>query len=160
MNTDQKLATCLSFKNEAEEAMNYYLGIFPNSKLLAVTHYGDAGPLPEGTVMTANFELNGHQFMALNGGPHGFNAAISLMVLCKTQEEIDHYWDGIERTGGTPMACGWITDKYGVSWQICPEQLLEMHTDPDPAKRDRAMTAMMDMIKLDLPTLQRAFEGK
>jgi len=160
MHTTQKLATCFSFKSEAEEAMDYYLSIFPNSKKLAVTHYGDAGPLPKGTVMTTLWEMNGHEFMGLNGGPSGFNAAISLMVLCQTQEEIDFYWNGILNTGGKPMACGWITDKYGVSWQICPQQLLDMHTDPDEAKRNRAMVAMMDMIKLDLPTLQRAFDGK
>ncbi|HCK81343.1 MAG TPA: hypothetical protein DIC59_07740 [Candidatus Competibacteraceae bacterium] len=161
----QKIAPCLWFDGQAEEAATYYTGIFPNSKITALTRYGEAGReihgRATGTVMTAAFELDGQPFTALNGGPQfKFNEAISFQVGCETQDEIDYFWDKLS-AGGDPNAqvCGWVKDKYGVSWQIVPNAIADMLADPDTAKSQRVMTAVLKMKKLDLAQLQRAYKG-
>jgi predicted 3-demethylubiquinone-9 3-methyltransferase (glyoxalase superfamily) len=156
----QKITPFLWFDNNAEDAAKFYTSIFKNSKLGKVARYGDAGPGPKGSVMTVEFELNGEQFTALNGGPEfKFTEAISFMVNCESQEEIDYFWEKLT-AGGQEVQCGWLKDKFGLSWQITPTALLKMLNDPDPAKSQRVMKAMLEMIKIDLPTLQRAYEGK
>jgi predicted 3-demethylubiquinone-9 3-methyltransferase (glyoxalase superfamily) len=162
----QKLTPCLWFDTQAEEAAKYYCSIFDHSKITGTTHYGKAGQdvhgMPEGLVLTISFELDGQPFTGLNGGPHfKFNEAVSFQVNCQTQEEIDHYW-GTLSAGGEPKAqqCGWLKDKYGLSWQIVPIPFMEMLKDPDTTKSQRAMQAMMQMKKLDIATLQRAFDGE
>jgi len=154
----EKIGTCLWFDGKAEEAMNFYTAIFKNSKVGKVARYGDAGPGPKGSVMTATFERDGREFMALNGGPmYKFSPAISFIVNCKTQEEVDHHWNNLLE-GGAPQQCGWLTDKFGVSWQIVPTILGELMTDKDPAKSKRVMEAMLKMVKLDIKALQQAYE--
>jgi predicted 3-demethylubiquinone-9 3-methyltransferase (glyoxalase superfamily) len=160
-----KLAPCLWFDSQAEEAANFYVGIFPNSRTRKVTRYGKAGQevthQPEGRVLTVEFELDGQTFTALNGGPNfTFNEAISFQIPCKTQEEIDHYWDKLT-PGGDPKAqqCGWLKDKFGVSWQVTPAILPELLFDPDKAKSERVMTEMLKMKKFDIAALKRASEG-
>src|SRR5215467_3273744 len=144
----QKITTFLWFDNNAEEAANFYVSVFKNSRILETTHYTDAGPAPKGTVMTVEFELEGQQFTALNAGPtFKFNEAISLLVHCQSQEEVDYYWDKLTADGGQESACGWLKDKYGLSWQITPDALLTLIKDSDPAKVQRAMQAMMTMKK-------------
>jgi predicted 3-demethylubiquinone-9 3-methyltransferase (glyoxalase superfamily) len=156
----QKLSTCLWFNGQAEEAMNFYTSIFKDSKKGAVSRYGDGAPMPKGTVMTANFELFGHGFMALNGGPQfTFSPAISFIVTCDTQAEIDHYWQKLS-AGGKEVQCGWVTDKYGVSWQIVPSILGELVSKGDSAKTQRMMQVLWQMIKLDIQKLKDAYEGK
>lgn len=156
----QKIGTCLWFDNQAEEAAKFYVSIFKNSKLGAVTHYTEAGPRPKGTVLTIDFELDGRTFTALNGGPEfQFNASISLVVNCDTQAEVDEMWEKLLK-GGKPVQCGWLTDKYGVSWQVVPVAFFKMLQDKDQTRVNRVMEAMMKMVKLDLPTLQRAYEGR
>jgi predicted 3-demethylubiquinone-9 3-methyltransferase (glyoxalase superfamily) len=156
----QKLSTCLWFNGQAEEAMNFYTSIFKDSKKGAVSRYGDGAPMPKGTVMTANFELLGHGFMALNGGPQfTFSPAISFIVTCDTQAEIDHYWQKLS-AGGKEVQCGWVTDKYGVSWQIVPSILGELVSKGDSAKTQRMMQVLWQMIKLDIQKLKDAYEGK
>ena len=153
----QKITPFLWFTDLAEEAMNFYVSIFPNSKVNMVTRYGDAGPGPKGSVMTASFELNGQTFTALNGGPHfSFNPAVSFVVPCDSQAEIDHYWEKLG-AGGDPAAqqCGWLKDKYGLSWQIVPSVLSEL-VKGDAARSNRVMQALMPMKKLDIATLERA----
>jgi predicted 3-demethylubiquinone-9 3-methyltransferase (glyoxalase superfamily) len=138
--------------------VNFYTSIFKNSKIGQVTRYGDAGPGPAGSVVTASFELEGLQFTALNGGPHfKFSEAISFQVDCKSQEEVDYFWERLLE-GGEEQQCGWLKDKYGLSWQIIPTVLLEMLNDPDPEKTRRATEAMLKMRKIDIPTLQRAYD--
>ena len=155
----QKITPFLWFDGNAEEAVNFYTSIFPKSKIVSVSRHGDAGPGPKGTVMDMTFELEGQQFMALNGGPQfKFTPAISLLVRCKTQAEVDRYWDKLS-AGGQTIECGWLQDKFGVSWQIVPTVLFEMMTDKDPKKADRVMSAMMEMKKLDIAGLERAYEG-
>jgi predicted 3-demethylubiquinone-9 3-methyltransferase (glyoxalase superfamily) len=155
----QKIATCLWFDGKAEEAMNFYMSIFMNTKVVNVMRYGEAGPGPKGSVLAVTFELEGQEFIGLNGGPHyQFTPAISMFVKCATQAEVDHYWDKL-LAGGKPMQCGWLTDKYGVSWQIVPTALGEMLQDKDAKKAQRVMEAMLQMVKLDLPTLKKAYEG-
>jgi predicted 3-demethylubiquinone-9 3-methyltransferase (glyoxalase superfamily) len=155
----QKITPFLWFDGRAEEAMNFYTSIFKNSKVGKVLRCGDAGPGPKGSVLTANFELDGLKFVALNGGPHyKFTPAISFYVDCKTQEEVDELWEKLLE-GGQTQACGWLTDKFGVSWQIIPSTLIELLNDPDPAKSQRVMKAMMGMIKIDIAGLKRAYEG-
>ena len=154
----QKITTCLLFAGQAEEAMNYYVSIFKNSKILKVTHYGKGAPMPEGTVMTANFELEGRQFMALNGPMYKFSPATSFVVNCETQEEVDYYWDALV-AGGKPSQCSWLDDKYGVSWQIVPKQLIQLISDPDPVKAGRVMQAMMTMSKIVIADIQRAYDA-
>ena len=146
----------LWFNDNAEEAANFYVSIFPNSRILGVSRYGDAGPGPKGSVMTVNFELDGRQFTALNGGPrYAFTPAVSLMVPCETQQEVDSYWDRLT-AGGKPIQCGWLEDKYGLSWQIVPKELFRLAQDKDPARSQRVMKAMLEMVKLDVARLQQA----
>jgi predicted 3-demethylubiquinone-9 3-methyltransferase (glyoxalase superfamily) len=156
----EKITPFLWFDTQAEEAMNFYISIFPNSKVLQVTHYGDTGPGPKGTVMTAKFQLNGQEFVALNGGPSfKFTEAISFVVNCETQEEIDEYWEKLS-AGGEKSQCGWLKDKYGLSWQIVPAALGEMFKDKDGSKADRVMKALMEMDKLEIKKLKEAYDGK
>ena len=155
----QKIVPFLWFDDQAEEAMNHYVSIFPDSKVLSVRRYGDAGPGPKGTVMTAGFQLAGQEFMALNGGPHfKFTEAISLFVNCETQEEVDELWRKLSE-GGQPGQCGWLKDRYGLSWQIVPTALAAMLEDPDPERANRAMAAMLKMGKIEIAELQKAAEG-
>jgi predicted 3-demethylubiquinone-9 3-methyltransferase (glyoxalase superfamily) len=155
----QKITPCLWFDNQAEEAMHHYVSIFKNSNVGSLTRYGDAGPGPKGSVMTASFELEGQQFTALNGGPDfKFTEAISFVVDCKTQEEVDELWDKLSE-GGQTQQCGWLKDKFGLSWQIVPSVLIELMTDPDPEKTRRVTEAMLQMTKIDIATLRRAYEG-
>ena len=156
----QKIVPCLWFDGKAEEAMNFYLSVFRQGKVTNVMLHGEAGPGPKGTVLAVTFELEGQQFMGLNGGPqYSFTPAISLFVKCKDQAEVDHYWDKLQAGGGKPVQCGWLTDKYGVSWQIIPNGLLEMLQDKDEAKAKRTMEAMMEMVKLDIAALKKAHAG-
>jgi predicted 3-demethylubiquinone-9 3-methyltransferase (glyoxalase superfamily) len=156
----QKMTTFLWFDGNAEAAMNFYLSVFKNSKVLNVTRYGKAGPGPEGTVMVAHFEINGQMFAGLNGGPHyKFTPAISFAVQCETQAEIDELWSKLS-DGGKPNQCGWVDDKFGVSWQVVPAALGRLLSDPDPAKTERVMRAMLAMKKFEIQKLQDAFEGR
>ena len=156
----QKITPFLWFDNNAEEAMKFYTSIFKNSKVGRVTRYGDAGPGPKGSVMTAEFELNGQQFVALNGGPvFKFTEAISFVVNCESQQEVDYFWEKLT-AGGQEVECGWLKDKFGLSWQIVPTILPKLLSDPDPAKSQRAMKAMLKMKKIDIAGLQRAYDGK
>jgi predicted 3-demethylubiquinone-9 3-methyltransferase (glyoxalase superfamily) len=156
----QKITPFLWFDGKAEEAMNFYTSIFRNAKIGSVTRYGEAGPGPKGTVMSATFELEGQEFYALNGGPQfKFTPAISFFVKCTTQEEVDRYWEALS-AGGEKHPCGWLSDRFGVSWQIIPTVLGEMLSDRDPAKARRVMEAMMKMGKLDIAGLQRAYDGR
>jgi predicted 3-demethylubiquinone-9 3-methyltransferase (glyoxalase superfamily) len=166
MTTAQPITPCLWFDSQAEEAARFYTGIFKNSQIHAMTRYSEAGRevhgRPAGTVMTVEFELNGQTFTALNGGPHfKFNEAISFQIMCRNQEEVDYYWKRLGE-GGDPNAqqCGWLKDKYGLSWQVVPTGMVEMLNDPNREKADRAMEAMLKMKKLDIAELQRAFEGE
>jgi predicted 3-demethylubiquinone-9 3-methyltransferase (glyoxalase superfamily) len=156
----QKITPFLWFDNNAEEAVKFYTSVFKNSKTGRIARYGDAGPGPKGSVVTIDFELNGQKFIALNGGPEfKFNESISFMVECESQQEVDYYWEKLT-AGGQEVQCGWLKDKFGLSWQVTPTALLKMIADPDPAKANRVMTAMLKMIKIDLPTLKRAYDGK
>jgi predicted 3-demethylubiquinone-9 3-methyltransferase (glyoxalase superfamily) len=155
----QRIGPCLWFDGQAEEAMNFYTSVFKNSKIGSVTRYGEAGPGAKGTVMTATFEIEGQEFVALNAGPHfKFSPAISFVVRCKTQEEVDDFWAKLLQ-GGAPQQCGWLTDKFGVSWQIVPTILPEMLQDKDAEKTKRVMEAMLKMVKLDINALKQAYEG-
>ncbi len=155
----QTMTTCLWFDGKAEEAMNFYLSIFKNSKMGNVSRYGEAGPGAKGSVMVASFQLNGQDFMALNGGPHyTFTPAISIVVNCDTQEEVDHLWNSLSE-GGATNRCAWLTDKFGVSWQIVPRTLGQSMSDKDPAKSGRVMRAMLAMTKIDIAGLQCAYDG-
>jgi predicted 3-demethylubiquinone-9 3-methyltransferase (glyoxalase superfamily) len=159
MSTRPKISTFLWFDNNAEEAMNHYVSIFKNSKVLGVTRYGEAGPGPAGTVMVCNFQLEGLEFAALNGGPmFKFTEAISMVVNCESQAEVDQMWDRLCE-GGSPSQCGWLKDKFGLSWQIVPRVLVELLQDPDPQKSQRVMQAMLQMDKIDIAALRRAHEG-
>jgi predicted 3-demethylubiquinone-9 3-methyltransferase (glyoxalase superfamily) len=156
----QKIKPFLWFDTQAEEAANFYVSIFKNSKILSVARYGDAGPGPKGSAMTVSFELDGQEFTGLNGGPlYKFTEAISFTVICKTQEEVDDFWKKLTK-GGQEVACGWLKDKYGLCWQITPEILPQMLSDPDPQKAGRVMQAMMKMKKIDIPELQRACDQR
>ena len=153
----QKINPCLWFDNNAEEAVNHYTSIFKNSKKGAVTHYGDNAPLPRGTILTIAFTLEGQDFLALNGGPaFKFNESISLSVNCETQEELDTYWNKLISAGGQPSQCGWLKDKFGLSWQIVPAVLPELISDKDPARANRVMQSLLQMTKLDVRQLQQA----
>ena len=154
----QKITPCLWFDTEAEEAAEFYTSVFPNSRILDVSRYGSAGPRPEGMVMTASFELDGQTFVALNGGPEpgfSFNEAISFQVSCKTQEEVDTFWSSLS-DGGEEGPCGWLKDRYGVSWQIIPTVLPELLSNPDREKSQRVMQAMLNMKKIEIDALERA----
>ncbi len=156
MPTLRKITPCLWFDAEGEEAATFYTSIFENSRILGVTHYGSAGPRPEGMVLTVNFELDGQEFVALNGGPEfTFNEAVSFQVSCESQEEVDEFWTKLS-DGGEEGPCGWLKDKYGVSWQIVPTVLDELISDPDPEKSQRALKAMFGMKKIDIAELQQA----
>jgi predicted 3-demethylubiquinone-9 3-methyltransferase (glyoxalase superfamily) len=155
----QKITPFLWFDDKAEEAMNFYVSIFKNSKVVNVTRCGDAGPRPKGSVMSATFQLDGQDFLALNGGPlFTFSPAISLYVNCETQEEVDELWEKLS-AGGEQQRCGWLKDKYGLSWQIVPSILGRLLQDKDPGKSNRVMKAMMQMVKLDIKGLEQAYEG-
>jgi predicted 3-demethylubiquinone-9 3-methyltransferase (glyoxalase superfamily) len=157
--TDKAFITCLWFDTEGEAAANYYASVFKDSKIGRVSRYTEAGPGPAGSVQTVEFELNGQKFLALNGGPlYTFNEAVSVMVQCQDQAEVDYYWTRLSE-GGSEVACGWLKDKYGLFWQIVPTALLDMIADPDPEKARRASEAMFTMKKLDIAALQRAYAG-
>ena len=154
----QKITPFLWFDQQAEEAMNFYVSIFPNSRVLGLHRYGEAGPGPAGSVMTASFILDGQEFVALNGGPtFRFTPAVSFVVNCRTQEEVDRMW-ALLGAGGREDQCGWLTDKFGLSWQVVPTALPELLGDPDPAKSARVMQAMLQMKKIDIAALQRAYQ--
>ncbi len=153
----QKITPFLWFDGQAEEAMTFYTSIFKNSKIGKVTRYGDAGPGPKGAVMSATFQLEGQEFMALNGGPlFTFSPAISFFVNCETQAEVDDLWEKL-CAGGEPQRCGWLKDKFGVSWQIIPTALGQMLSDNDPDKSKRVMQAMLQMVKIDIQRLREAY---
>lgn len=156
----QKITPFLWFDNQAEDAMKFYTSIFKNSKIGRVTRYGDAGPGPKGTAMSATFELEGQEFMALNGGPQfKFSPAISFFVNCKTQDEVDELWEKLS-AGGKTERCGWLTDKFGLSWQVIPTILGELLQDKDAEKSKRVMKAMLQMDKIDIAALKRASAGE
>jgi predicted 3-demethylubiquinone-9 3-methyltransferase (glyoxalase superfamily) len=153
----QKIMTFLWFDNKAEEAANFYVSLFQNSRIGAVRRYGEAGPGPKGTVMSVTFQLDGQEFYALNGGPHfQFTPAISLFVNCETQSEVDELWEKLSE-GGRKDRCGWLTDRYGLTWQIIPTALGRLMGDPDPQKAARVMKAMLQMDKIDIARLQEAY---
>ena len=155
----QKLTPCLWFDTEGEDAANFYTSIFPNSKILDISRYGSAGPRDEGTVMTVEFELDGRSYVALNGGPEfPFTEAVSFQVSCKDQDEVDEYWSKLSE-GGEEGPCGWLKDKFGLSWQIIPKALPELLGDPDPEKAQRVMAAMLNMGKIQIDELERAAEA-
>jgi predicted 3-demethylubiquinone-9 3-methyltransferase (glyoxalase superfamily) len=165
MGVGRRIAPCLWFDSQAEEAARFYTGIFRNSKITQVSHYGEAGRevhgRPVGSVMAVAFELDGQAFTALNGGPvFKINEAISFQINCETQAEVDHFWERLSE-GGDPQAqqCGWLKDRYGVSWQVVPSVLPRLMSDPDPAKSGRAMQAMLQMKKIDIAKLERAAAG-
>jgi predicted 3-demethylubiquinone-9 3-methyltransferase (glyoxalase superfamily) len=156
----QGITPFLWFDNQAEEAANFYVSVFPNSRIDNVTRYGEAGPREAGTVMTVDFELDGRPFVALNGGPEfKFTEAISFLIGCETQEEVDELWEKLSE-GGEKGPCGWLRDKYGVSWQVTPIVLEQMLRDPDPEKSQRVMKAMLAMHKIEIEPLERAYEGQ
>lgn len=155
----QKITPFLWFDNQAEEAVNFYISVFRNAKVGKVTRYGEAGPGPAGTVMVAEFELEGMRFTALNGGPmFKFTEAISMVVDCKDQAEVDHFWGRLSE-GGQPGQCGWLKDRFGLSWQIVPEALPRLLGDPDPAKAGRVMQAMLQMTRIEVAKLEKAYAG-
>ena len=160
----QRISNCLWFDNRAEEAAKFYTSIFKNSSVGKITRYGKAGfefhKQPEGTVMTVEFTLDGQEFMGLNGGPiFKFNESVSLVVHCANQEEVDYYWSKLTQ-GGEESQCGWLKDKFGLSWQVVPDELSEMVSDPDKEKADRVMNAFMQMRKFDLEKLRKAYNGE
>jgi predicted 3-demethylubiquinone-9 3-methyltransferase (glyoxalase superfamily) len=156
----QKITPFLWFDGKAQEAANFYVSIFKNSKILNLARYGEAGPGPKGTVMLATFQIEGQKFMALNGGPqYTISPAISFYVDCETQAEVDELWEKLT-AGGSEVQCGWLRDKFGVSWQIIPKALIELMQDKDPVKSQRVFKAMMGMIKIDIEALKRAYRGE
>ena len=155
----KNIVPCLWFDTEGEAAAELYTSVFPNSKILDIAHYGEAGPRSAGTVMTVSFELNGQEFLALNGGPDfTFSEAVSFQVMCEDQDEVDLFWSKLGE-GGEHGPCGWLKDRFGLSWQIVPTRLGELLGDPDPARARRAMTAMLGMGKLDIAELEQAADG-
>ena len=156
----QKITPFLWFDNNAEQAANFYASVFRNSKIVNVARYGDAGPGPKGSVMTVKFQIEGQEFVALNGGPHyKMTPGTSFVVNCSTQDEVDHYWSKLADAGQI-MDCGWLTDRFGVTWQIVPTILPELLTDKDPARSQRVMKVMLQMKKLDIAKLKQAYEGR
>ena len=150
---------CLWFDGDAQAAADLYTSVFPRSRITKVTHWGPNQPGEEGSVLTVEFELDGQPYLALNGGPeYSFTPAVSFQVFCADQEEVDHYWDRLT-DGGKEVACGWLTDRFGLSWQITPTRLPELLQDPDPGRAQRAMQAMMQMVKIDIAGLERAADG-
>jgi predicted 3-demethylubiquinone-9 3-methyltransferase (glyoxalase superfamily) len=155
----QKIIPNLWFDTEAEEAAAFYLSVFPNSRIRKVSHYGEGGPRPAGMVMTVEFELDGQRFVGINGGPEfTFDEAVSFQISCADQEEVDHYWDRLS-DGGEEGPCGWLKDRFGLSWQVVPTAFEELLADPDPARAQRAMQAMFSMTKLDIAALRSAADG-
>lgn len=154
----EKIVPCLCFAREAEEAARFYTSLFPNSKIVDISHYGSAGPLPEGTVLAVSFELDGQPYLAINGPEFTFSEAVSFQITCQSQEEVDSYWERLTADGEEGY-CGWLKDRFGVSWQVTPSALSELLADPDPARSQGAMRAMLQMKKLDLETLERAASG-
>lgn len=154
----QKITPFLWFDTQAEEAANFYVSIFKNSKIVKVARYGEAGPGPAGTAMTVVFQLDGQEFIGLNGGPHfKFTEAVSFSIDCESQEEVDWYWSKLTESGGEESQCGWLKDKFGLSWQVNPKILGQMLSDPDPQKAKRVMEAMLKMKKIDIAALQQAY---
>jgi len=161
MSKPQKISTFLWYDDDAEEAARFYCSIFEDSRILRETRWGEGGPVPKGTLMTVTFQLAGQEFIALNGGPtFRFNEAVSLFVHCNTQREIDDLWAKLMIGGGEPSQCGWLKDRFGLSWQIVPDALGEMLADEDPARAGRVTAAMMQMVKLDLARLEAAYGGR
>jgi predicted 3-demethylubiquinone-9 3-methyltransferase (glyoxalase superfamily) len=155
-----KITPFLWFDTESEQAANFYISVFKNSRIVSVTHYGSVGPRPAGMVMTVDFELDGQPFVALNGGTDfTFNEAISLQIDCETQDEVDYFWTSLTDGGGEPGPCGWLKDKFGLSWQVVPKVMQTLLTDPDPDRAQRAVAVMLTMGKLDIAALQRAADG-
>jgi len=155
----QKITPFLWFDNNADEAANFYVSVFKNSKVLSVSRYGDAGPGPKGTVMVAEFQIDGQEFVALNGGPRfKFTEAISFVVNCETQEEVEYFWERLSE-GGEKSRCGWLKDKFGLWWQVVPTVLGKLMSDSEPEKVKRVTNAMLQMARIDIEPLQRAFEG-
>jgi len=155
----QKITPFLWFDTQAEEAAKFYASVFKNSKVISTTRYGEAGPGPKGSVMTVEFDLEGQRFVGLNGGPQfKFTEAVSFVVNCTTQEEVDYFWEKLSE-GGQEVQCGWLKDKYGLSWQVVPTILIEFLQDKDPVKAQRVMKAMMQMKKIEIEPLKRAYEG-
>jgi predicted 3-demethylubiquinone-9 3-methyltransferase (glyoxalase superfamily) len=155
----QKIKPFLWFDDKAEEAANFYVSIFKNSRVLNVVRYGEAGPGPKGTVMVAEFQIEGQEFVALNGGPlFKFTEAVSFVINCETQEEVDYFWEKLTADGGAESQCGWLKDKYGLSWQIVPPVLGQMLQDKNTEKSERVMKAMLQMDKIDIKTLKQAYE--
>jgi predicted 3-demethylubiquinone-9 3-methyltransferase (glyoxalase superfamily) len=153
------ITPCLWFDTQAEDAAAFYTSVFPNSRITEVTHYGEAGPRPAGMAMTVSFELDGRELLALNGGPDfTFNEAISLTIDCRDQDEVDHYWSALGE-GGEPGPCGWLKDRFGLSWQIVPARLEELIRDPDTGRAQRAMRAMLQMSKIDIAEIERAADS-
>lgn len=154
-----KITPNLWFDTESEEAAEFYTGIFPNSRIVNVTHYTEGAPREAGMVMTVEFELDGQRFVAINGGPEfKFDEAISFEITCKDQEEIDYYWDRLT-DGGKEVQCGWLTDRFGLAWQVVPDGMEELFADSDKSRSERAMKAMLGMVKLDIGELRRAADG-
>ena len=155
-----KTATCLWFATQAEEAAQYYVGLIPNSRIVEVSRYLEGTPLPEGTALSVDFELDGRRYCALNGGTEiPFTDAVSIQLFCRDQAEIDHYWDALTADGGTEVQCGWLKDKYGLSWQVVPEDINRLFAGPDPVATKRVWDAMMPMRKLDIAALEAAYAG-
>jgi len=155
-----RIATSLWFDDQAEEAAQFYVSLLPDSRIVEVARYGPGAPRPEGSVMTVDFVLGGQNFNALNGGPDfKFTEAASILVLCDSQAQVDRLWDTLTADGGEPSMCGWLKDRYGLSWQIVPVALTEMLSDPDRRKAQRVMEAMLQMTKIEVPELQRAYDG-
>lgn len=153
----QKVHPCLWFDDRIEDAVNLYVSVFPGARILSMNRYREAGPLEKGKVLTVEFELQGQVFTALNGGPqYQFTPAVSFIVDCETQAEVDHYWHVLGE-GGSEQQCGWLTDRFGLSWQIVPKVLGRYLSDPDPARANRVMQAMLQMVKLDIAGLERAY---
>ena len=156
----QRIVPNLWFDTQAEEAAGFYISIFKNSRIVSVAHYTEAGPRPAGMVMVVEFELDGQRFVAINGGPEfTFDEAVSLQVSCETQDEIDYYWERLLADGGSEGPCGWLKDRFGVSWQVTPIGMDELFADPDKSKAERAMRAMFGMKKLDIAALRAAADG-
>ncbi len=157
----QKITPFLWFDNQAEEAANFYVSAFKNSKVLSVVRYGETGPGPKGTVMTVEFELEGQKFVGLNGGPHfKFTEAVSFVINCETQEEVDYFWEKLTAEGGAESQCGWLKDRYGLSWQVVPTAVIEMLKDKDPERSQRAMKAVLQMKKIDIGQAKQAYDGE
>ena len=156
----KKISPCLWFDKDAEQAMNFYLSVFRDGKPGEILRYGENAPMPAGTVLTAAFEIEGMSFIALNGGPHfRFNEAVSFSIDCRSQAEVDYFWAALTADGGQPSQCGWLKDKFGVSWQVVPARMIELLKDSDPARAQRAMQAMMTMTRIDIATVEAAADG-